>query len=79
MSVRESIIDHIKDIMGIELDKEMNNKIASYLPDKMGMITTKESKIPVYVIPTNEEYMILRDTYDLVNKKENVKIKKYTK
>mgnify|MGYP004456507041 FL=1 len=79
MSVRESIIDHIKDIMGIELDKEMNNKIASYLPDKMGMITTKESKIPVYVIPTNEEYMILKDTYNLVNKKENVKIKKYTK
>ena len=29
-------------------------------------ITTNDSKIPVYVIPTNEELMIAKDTYELV-------------
>ena len=30
-----------------------------------GIITTKDSKIPVYVIATDEELMIARDTYEL--------------
>ena len=33
-----------------------------------GLITTNDSKIPAYVIPTNEELMILNDTYNLVYK-----------
>jgi acetate kinase len=28
----------------------------------LGVISTKDSKIPVVVIPTNEELMIARDT-----------------
>ena len=32
------------------------------------LITTDDSKIPVYVIPTNEELLIASDTYDLINK-----------
>ena len=32
---------------------------------KEGKITTKDSKIDAYVIPTDEELMIARDTYAL--------------
>ncbi len=49
---------------GIYLDEETNNKIAGYLEFKEGIITTKESKIPVYVIPTDEELMIAQDAYN---------------
>ena len=37
-----------------------------------GIITTSDSKIPCYVVPTNEEVMIARDTYDLVLGNNNV-------
>ena len=30
------------------------------------LITTSDSSIPCYVIPTDEELMIARDTYNLV-------------
>jgi acetate kinase len=30
------------------------------------MISADDSKIPVYVIPTDEELMIAKDTYNLV-------------
>ena len=33
------------------------------------MISTKDSSIPCYVIPTNEEVMIARDTYHLAMEK----------
>ena len=29
-------------------------------------ISTDDSSIPVYIIPTNEELMIARDTFELV-------------
>jgi acetate kinase len=44
--------------LGIKLDKAANNK----LHGELGVISTKDSKIPVVVIPTNEELMIARDT-----------------
>ena len=31
------------------------------------MIKYKDSKIPVYVIPTDEELMIAKDTYEIMN------------
>ncbi|MBR6133092.1 MAG: acetate kinase [Bacilli bacterium] len=64
---REAILTKLKPI-GIELDKEVNDKIAGFKEIHEGIITTKDSKIPVYVIPTNEEIMIIRDTYKFVNK-----------
>ena len=33
-----------------------------------GCVSTSASKIPVWVIPTNEELMIALETYELVNK-----------
>ena len=46
--------------LGVELDSEAN--------DVRGVerrVTTDNSKIPAYIIPTNEELMISRDTYNL--------------
>ena len=34
--------------------------------EKEGLITTKDSKVAIYVIPTDEEVMIVRDTYNIV-------------
>ena len=46
----------------------MNEKIASYKDIHEGKISSKKSSIDIYVIPTNEELMIIRDTYKLCNK-----------
>ncbi len=52
--------------LGVELDTELNNSTASYLSRSEGIITTKNSSIPMYVIPTDEEVMIARDTYSYI-------------
>ena len=62
---RKAILDKLKPF-GIEIDEEINSKIAGFKEIHEGLITTANSKIPVYVIPTNEEIMIIRDTYDLI-------------
>ena len=53
--------------LGIKLNVEANNNIASYKEQHEGIITSPDSSIPVYVLPTNEELMIAKDTYKLVN------------
>ena len=53
-------------IEDIVIDSEKNMEIASYLDINEGCISVEESKVPVYVIPTNEELMIALDTYDLI-------------
>ena len=64
--VGENSIRTRKDIMeglgvlGIVPDYEANNTRGEEIK-----ITTDESKIPVYVIPTDEEVMIARDAYNL--------------
>ena len=75
---REMVINKIKGATGIILNEEMNDKIAAFKEKQTGIISTRDSKINVYVIPTNEELMILEDTYKIVNELEkgNVKIKK---
>ena len=56
---RREVIDGLK-ALGVEIDEEANN-----VRGEERLITTENSKIPCYVIPTNEELMIARDTYDL--------------
>ena len=51
---------------GVEVDSKTNDKIAGFKDIHEGLITTKDSAFPVYVIPTNEEIMIIRDTYKIV-------------
>ena len=56
---RREVLDGLK-VLGIEIDEEANN-----VRGEERLITTENSKIPCYIIPTNEELMIARDTYDL--------------
>ncbi len=62
--VRETILEGLTD-MGIILDKEINTPIQD-LNMKECPITTKESKIEAWVILTDEELMIARETIELV-------------
>lgn len=50
--------------LGIILDEERNNNTMTRKGIE-GIITTDDSKIPAYVIATDEELMIARDTYQL--------------
>ena len=47
--------------LGVEIDDEKNN-----IRGKQAEISTENSKIKVYVIPTDEELMIARDTLELI-------------
>ena len=64
-AMREQVLEQLG-IIGIKLDKEENNQIASYLDKNEGVITTSDSKVSAYVIPTNEEVMMARDAYSFV-------------
>lgn len=59
-STRSNIIERIK-VLGAEIDEEKNN-----CRGVERLISTDNSKIKVYVIPTNEEVMIARDTVSLL-------------
>ncbi|MBQ9018892.1 MAG: acetate kinase [Bacilli bacterium] len=65
---REEIINRLAPI-GLTIDKEVNNTIAGYRDKQEGIISGKDSKVAIYVVPTNEELMIIKDTYEIVNKK----------
>lgn len=60
IDIRKTIIDKLN-ILGIKIDEEKNK-----VRGKETLISTDDSKIPVYVIPTNEELMIATDTYTLI-------------
>ena len=57
---RKDIIDRIASL-GVKIDEEKNN-----FRGEFRKISTDDSTIPVYVLPTNEELMIALDTYELV-------------
>ncbi|MFN8607694.1 MAG: acetate kinase [Vulcanimicrobiota bacterium] len=56
--VREEICQRLE-WFGIELDLEANNRTNG---EQSGSISRQGSRLPVYVIPTNEELLIARDT-----------------
>ena len=56
---RQDILEGLE-VLGIVPDYEANNTRGEEI-----RITTDESKVPVYVIPTDEEVMIARDAYNL--------------
>ena len=51
--------------LGLKLNEEVNDSIAGFKDVNEGIITSDDSSIPVYVLPTNEEIMIIKDTYEL--------------
>ena len=60
IEMRESIVNGLKSL-GIKIDPERNNVRGE---DKL--ISADDSSIKIFVIPTNEELMIARDTKELV-------------
>ena len=62
IDVREKICAYLE-FLGIKINKEANN-----CRGKEVEISTPDSKVKVFVIPTNEELMIARDTKELVSK-----------
>lgn len=59
---RSEVIKRIK-VLGIDVDEEANN-----VRGKKALISTKDSKIKAFLIPTNEELVIARDTLRLISK-----------
>ena len=57
--VRRQVMEGLK-VLGIELDEEKNN-----IRGSLQRISTNDSKVSVYIIPTDEELMIARDTFAL--------------
>lgn len=64
--IRENLINRLSAPMSIYVNKIANDNIGYGHDLKEGIITTEESKIPVYVIPTDEEVMIVKDCYKLI-------------
>ncbi len=56
---REKTFELLTDAFGIKLDDKLNNEIRL---GKEGIISAKDSKVPVAVIPTDEELRIALDT-----------------
>ena len=59
--MREAILENME-FFGIKIDKKLNESIMG----DAAVISTPDSKVKVVVYPTDEEYMIAKDTFDLV-------------
>ena len=62
--VRSQVVKMLNPL-GIYLDEEINNNTASFKSIKEGVISSADSKVEIRVLPTDEEIMIVRDTYEL--------------
>lgn len=60
IDTRRDVINELA-VLGIKLDEEANN-----VRSEERLISTKDSSIACYIIPTDEELMIARDTFRLV-------------
>ena len=60
INIRKGICEKLK-FMGVELDLDENN-----VRGEEKIISKPESKITVYIIPTNEELMIAKETKNLI-------------
>lgn len=65
VNFRERLLEKLKPL-GIYIDRESNKVISKFSDNNTGIITSEDSKIPCYVIPTDEELMIARETYTLI-------------
>ena len=60
IDTRARIIELVASL-GVKLDNNANN-----VRGELTLISSKDSKIPIYVVPTNEELMIAEDTFELI-------------
>ena len=61
---RERIINYLE-FYGVKLDKEKN-----LIRGKEALISAKDSTVPVYIVPTNEELMIAKEIWNLFGDKK---------
>lgn len=60
--MREAIVSEMENL-GVVLDKEKNK---NFKRGEVQLISAKKSKVKIYVLPTNEELMMARDTKQIV-------------
>lgn len=65
VEVRKEVLSNLE-FLGIDLDEEKNN-----LSNGERLITNENSKVKVFVIPTNEELVIALDTAQIVSEIQN--------
>ena len=63
INVRTKVCERLG-FMGLTIDKELNNA-----KSEERKISTEDSKVLAYIIPTEEEYMIAKDTLECINVK----------
>ena len=73
--IREDVIKKLN-CFGIYLNEELNKKVAGFKDIQESIISDEISEVQVYVIPTDEESMILKDTYEIIKNKSKTLIKK---
>ena len=61
--VREAVCSDM-DVLGIKIDTVANAGIKG----KLAKVSQSDSKVEVWVVPTNEELLIARDTLALISK-----------
>ena len=62
INIRKGICEKLK-FMGIEIDLDANN-----IRGEERVISTPNSRVKVYIIPTNEELMIAKETKEKIYK-----------
>ncbi len=62
INIRKGICEQLQ-FMGVEIDVDANN-----IRGEEKVISKENSKVKVYIIPTNEELMIAKETKRLVNR-----------
>ena len=63
IETRERVCKYLEPF-GVKINKEVNK-----VRGKLTCISEEDSKVKVYIVPTNEELMIAKDAYNIVNKK----------
>jgi len=63
-SIRERALNELE-YLGVDFDREINNKTRG--SSGVTKLSTDKSRVQVYMIPTNEELVIARDTEKIVN------------
>ena len=51
--------------LGIKFDRDLNAKMTH---GEFGKFSTDDSKVQLWVVPTNEELLIARDTLEIISK-----------
>jgi acetate kinase len=59
--IRDKVCNEIS-YLGVEIDNEIGKTLVK---GKEGELSTENSKVKVYVLPTNEELAIARDTKEI--------------